>query len=1374
MKKQTIKLIVSALLLLSLIFSVSAIDLTIPEARSVPLGSSVTLSGYAFSATDAPGTGFTNEFYIGDIKAQGICVEAPQNTSITLYEKYSVSGTLSEENGEIKITNAIVTSLGGEPSARKVKRVYLSDGIDYQTYGGTFVKITGTATSPVTENGMLKSFILTDEGYSIKVVIPDNVLSLSEGAKGKTELTEALKYRVTVNVDGFIARNGTETYIKIKDCDDIDVQVHNCVFGDAFTEKEPTCGIDGLSVKECSCGRREETPIPALTHSFYNETEKTASCTEDGLSVKLCHNCSFREETVTTKSGHNYKERTESNATCETDGLTIRYCTKCDFTENITTPKTGHNYKERTEREPSCSLEGVRVRYCSDCDLREESPIEKTSHSYKERTEAEATCTADGTKVKYCTKCDYIGETITIPKTGHNYKERTESEPTCATEGIRVRYCSNCDFREESAIAKLSHSFKEQVQTEATCTSDGVKFQVCTKCGTKGESFTIPKTGHNYKERTESEPTCSTEGIRVRYCSNCDFREESSIAKLSHSFKEQIETEATCTSDGVKFQVCTKCGTKGESFTIPKTGHNYKERTESEPTCSTEGVRVRYCSNCDFREESSIAKTNHSYKEKIETEATCTTNGVQVKYCTKCDFREETSIPKTNHTFKEKTEKDATCTAEGIKVKYCSKCDYRQESVIPKKDHSIKSKTETAATCTSEGVSIKYCQNCDYKEESAIPKKDHSIKSKIETAATCTSEGVAIKYCQNCDYKEESVIPKKDHSIKSKTETAATCTSEGVAIKYCQNCDYREESIIPKKDHSTKSKTETTATCTSEGVSIKYCQNCDYREESVIPMKDHSIKTKTETAATCTSEGVAIKYCQNCDYREESTLPKTDHKLKDTVEKKATCNEEGLKKTYCENCGFAETKAIPVLAHSYENKVKKATFTDDGYNYKECKNCKDIKDKTIIPAVSECSLSKESFTYNGKKRTVTATLKDKNGSSVTDFNIFADEGKAIGKYKVTIELKGNYSGKKTLYYTIVPGNVTDIKAIVIADEASLTFKGVDGADGYRVYYKKGSKLKSLGTTTKTTCAIKLPEHGKAYTLVIKSYTKASDTTLWSTGVSAEINTGPSDVTGLKVSRTYYSVKFKWDKNETADGYRVYVRIDGKYKVLATTEKNTYTVTALKADTKYDFAVKAYRKADGKTLWGKVTQKYVTTLSGKPASFTAKESYHTADLSWRTVTGAEGYKVYVYDAKKKKYTTLKTVTENSFTVENLSSGATYKFAVKPYAKDGSKTRYGEPVYLTVTTKLKTPILTATVKSGGNVLSWKKVSGATGYEIYYCYEKNGNYKKLKTTDKLSFTHTGVSKNKTCYYKVRAYKTVNGKALYSSFSTVKKAAR
>ncbi|MBQ5906232.1 MAG: hypothetical protein IIW88_10225, partial [Clostridia bacterium] len=354
MKKSIFKLISYAVIFLSLVFSVSAAALTIPEARTSPAGSEVTVNGYAFSATDTPSTGFINEFYLNDAKAQGICVVPSTGTSVTLLSGYSVTGTLSEENGELKIINATVTALNNNIDDRKIKKLNCDTANDYKSYGGTFVKIVGTATSPVTENGMLKSFTLTDKNGSVRVEIPTNVLSLSRGTQGKAELTEALQYKVTVNVVGFIARNNAETYIKIKDCDDIEVQVHNCTFGKEFVEKEPSCGVNGLSVMECECGRRQETVIPALEHSFYNSEEKTATCTEDGLKAKLCRNCNFREETVISKTGHNYKERVDSEATCETDGVKVKYCNNCDFTESFTIPKTGHNYKERTEREPSC------------------------------------------------------------------------------------------------------------------------------------------------------------------------------------------------------------------------------------------------------------------------------------------------------------------------------------------------------------------------------------------------------------------------------------------------------------------------------------------------------------------------------------------------------------------------------------------------------------------------------------------------------------------------------------------------------------------------------------------------------------------------------------------------------------------------------------------------------------------------------------------------------------------------------------------------------------------------------------------------------------------------------------------------------------
>ena len=53
------------------------------------------------------------------------------------------------------------------------------------------------------------------------------------------------------------------------------------------------------------------------------------------------------------------------------------------------------------------------------------------------------------------------------------------------------------------------------------------------------------------------------------------------------------------------------------------------------------------------------------------------------------------------------------------------------------------------------------------------------------------------------------------------------------------------------------------------------------------------------------------------------------------------------------------------------------------------------------------------------------------------------------------------------------------------------------------------------------------------------------------------------------------------------------------------------------------------------------------------------------------------------------------------------------------------------------------------------------------------KNGKYSKIKTITKsgtVKYTKSSLKKNKRYYFKVRSYKTVNGKRIYSSYSTVK----
>ena len=70
----------------------------------------------------------------------------------------------------------------------------------------------------------------------------------------------------------------------------------------------------------------------------------------------------------------------------------------------------------------------------------------------------------------------------------------------------------------------------------------------------------------------------------------------------------------------------------------------------------------------------------------------------------------------------------------------------------------------------------------------------------------------------------------------------------------------------------------------------------------------------------------------------------------------------------------------------------------------------------------------------------------------------------------------------------------------------------------------------------------------------------------------------------------------------------------------------------------------------------------------------------------------------------------------------------------------------------------------------VLKWKKVSGASGYEIYMKTGSKGKYKLVKTIKKgktVSYTKTKLKKKTKYYFKVRSFKSVSGKKVYGAYS-------
>ena len=94
------------------------------------------------------------------------------------------------------------------------------------------------------------------------------------------------------------------------------------------------------------------------------------------------------------------------------------------------------------------------------------------------------------------------------------------------------------------------------------------------------------------------------------------------------------------------------------------------------------------------------------------------------------------------------------------------------------------------------------------------------------------------------------------------------------------------------------------------------------------------------------------------------------------------------------------------------------------------------------------------------------------------------------------------------------------------------------------------------------------------------------------------------------------------------------------------------------------------------------------------------------------------------------------------------------------------------YYAASDAVKAVKVKASAKTGakGITVSWKKTGKAVdGYQVYRATKKNGTYKKIVTTKKLSALNKSTTKGKTYYYKVRGYKKIDGHTVYTPWSAV-----
>ena len=411
-----------------------------------------------------------------------------------------------------------------------------------------------------------------------------------------------------------------------------------------------------------------------------------------------------------------------------------------------------------------------------------------------------------------------------------------------------------------------------------------------------------------------------------------------------------------------------------------------------------------------------------------------------------------------------------------------------------------------------------------------------------------------------------------------------------------------------------------------------------------------------------------------------------------------------------------------------------------------------------------------------------ATLKKAAATTYTDTGL-----KAGTKYYYKIKYyNADGTSKNSDVMCAYPMKKTSITSVVSdgSGKLKISWKKGSGASGYRLYRstsKKGTytKIATISSGTDLTYTDSGLTSGKTYYYKIKSYRKQNGKTGYSSSSSVVDgwSVKKTSITGVK-STVKGSLTIEWKKVSGAYRYQVYQSTakNGKYTRLATVKGTSYSDTSVKADKTYYYKIRVVNRVDNINGYSSYSAVWSGKQVGKPViSEIRSKSSSSLLVIWKSVSGANGYKVYRSESKNGKYVQIAKVSGKvtEYTDGSRKSGKTYYYKVQALNKVNGYSGCGK--YSSVAsaqTMKKTAIsYVQSVNSKKLKLEWSKVSGATGYQIYRSTSEKGTYTRLAEVNAKTTTYTDktVKAAKKYYYKVRAIRKKSGKTGYGSFSAI-----
>lgn len=311
---------------------------------------------------------------------------------------------------------------------------------------------------------------------------------------------------------------------------------------------------------------------------------------------------------------------------------------------------------------------------------------------------------------------------------------------------------------------------------------------------------------------------------------------------------------------------------------------------------------------------------------------------------------------------------------------------------------------------------------------------------------------------------------------------------------------------------------------------------------------------------------------------------------------------------------------------------------------------------------------------------------------------------------------------------------------ITPDDGKMTWSGVVGATGYKIYEIKDGQLVLLGDTTATSYSLNNLAEG-SYRYVVSTISSEGES-----GPSAPVSVdiiypgmlAPSPLTST--IRNGNDIVLSWSESPYVEKYNVYqVSETGEKTLFKSTTARSYTISNA-PEGSYTYAVSAENTFYGESpTTDTVNIDLIHPVMTQPVNLAFTISNGTdVTLKWQAIDYANSYKIYeVIDGQLNLKST---VTGTSVKYSNLPAGD-YIYKVFSYSDRFGESKEGSQVALTLSSIVMAPPSNLTYKVqniNDAVIRWATVPYATGYKVYQVVNGERILKNTVTGTSITYTN------------------------------------